>query len=576
MPVIKDLKRPHGVVYTPPEVARPMAQLALDPLAAGKSADEILALRVIDPAAGTGAFLRQIIDVLAGHLIGAWSVRDDGAVARARRQIAEQCVFGVDVDDRALATARQHLGVPDRHLIAGDALHLSWSETFPAIAARGGFDAVIANPPYVRQEWLARNKQRLREFASYDGVADLYVYFVELAHQVLRAGGRYCLITPNKWMTAAYGKKLRSFLADQGSVDGVVDLGRASLFRDADAFPCIVWGTTGSRSAAPIRAARSTTSAAVGTAVDAAVDHERARWGSGPWHIDAPDDRALLERLEQSWPRLGEVISTRPSRGVVTGCNQGFVIDRVTRDQLIAADPASAELIRPFVKGRDVRPWKIADAQRWILLIDHGTQLDRYPAIRAHLAPHRAQLQPRKPAAPAGTAGRKPGRYAWYELQDPVGPLVLARGPRLLYQDIQTAPACALDRGGSVVPDTTVWILPSDDRFLLAVLNSRLYGWYARRRFPPALNGAVRPKLAYMMNVPIADPPLALREQIRELVDLRIATRDPSKILRVERDLETAVFDAYRFSARDRRRVIGVSSELTNGSARSGLEADAT
>jgi hypothetical protein len=109
-----------------------------------------------------------------------------------------------------------------------------------------------------------------------------------------------------------------------------------------------------------------------------------------------------------------------------------------------------------------------------------------------------------------------------------VVPLAKSRAPRLFYQDIQTAPACCLDPTGELVPDTTVWILPSADRFLLAVLNSPLYAWYARRRFPPALNGAVRPKLEYMRALPIATPPPALHAQISALVGRQLEHADPA------------------------------------------------
>src|SRR5262249_36018125 len=218
----------------------------------------------------------------------------------------------------------------------------------------------------------------------------------------------------------------------------------------------------------------------------------------------------------------GDLVRERPARGVVTGCNRAFVIDRAARDRLLAAEPAAAEVIRPFVKGRDVRSWLPAVPERWILLVDRGRSLAELAHVQAHLAQFRSALEPR----PAGWRdiwhGRKPGSYRWYELQDPVGPLVRARCPRLLYQDIQTGPACALDRDGELVPDTTVWILPSEDRLLLAVLNSPLYGWYARRRFPPALNGAVRPKLEYIRNLPIATPSDVQRASIERLVDRRI------------------------------------------------------
>ena len=94
-----------------------------------------------------------------------------------------------------------------------------------------------------RGEGLKIVERALRRYAVYDGVADYYVYFLELAQRIAR---RWCLIVPNKWLTAAYGRPLRAFLA--GRVEGLVDFGRAlPLFRNADAFPCIVWGTIGSR-----------------------------------------------------------------------------------------------------------------------------------------------------------------------------------------------------------------------------------------------------------------------------------------------------------------------------------------
>ncbi len=551
--------RAAGVVYTPAAVAHPMVRLAIDPLARDRSADEILALRVCDPAVGEGAFLIEVVNVLAEHMVRARrkSRVRRGDLDEARQEIARTCIFGIDVDERAVAKARAATCASSSQLPVGNALEIDWGRAFPEVFARGGFDVVIANPPYVRQEQLAHHKPALKRFKTYDGVADLYVYFIELAHQLARPGGRYCLITPNKWLTAAYGRPLRSYLAEQGTVDGIVDLAQAELFRDADAFPSIMWGTTGGPRTTPIRAAKPASDVAVEIALsDAGIDHERARWGREPWHIDAPGDRRLIARLERTWTRLGDLLNQRPSRGVVTGCNRAFVIERDTRDRLLEASPSSAALIRPFIKGRDVRPWMAGRSERWILLVDHGTPIDRYPAIRDYLAELRPALEPRASSDTPGP-GRKPGRYAWFELQDPVGPLVKHPAPRLLYQDIQTAPACCFDAEGIVVPDTTVWILPSSDPFLLAVLNSSLYGWYARRRFPPALNGAVRPKADYVLELPIATPDDS--EQIAALVEQRIAVeRDTSahtnrRRRELDAALDDAVVDAYQLTPAERR-----------------------
>lgn len=533
---MRDDVRPLGVVYTPSAVARPMVELALAPLLAGRSADEILALRVCDPAIGEGAFLVEVIDVLTEALVERGLERTD-----ARRRVANSCVSGVDIDRRAVEAARAATGAPASALTVGDALAMDWDD------AR--FDVVVANPPYVRQEWLA-DKARLRELASYDGVADLYVYFIELANRILRDSGRYCLIVPSKWLTVEYGQKLRAFLAETASVDGVADLSRAPLFAEADAFPCIVWGTRRARAAdapATVRAVRASATTTVAEALAQGDDLPRARWGSGPWHLDGGSERALIERLERDLPRLGDVVPGRPARGVVTGCNRAFVIDRAEREALIAREPAAAPLIRPFVKGRDVRRWRHHDAERFILLVDRGTSLDELPRLHEHLARFRTQLEPRPADHTGAWAGRKPGSYRWHELQDPVGPLVKARAPRLLYQDIQTAPACALDRAGDVVPDTTVWMLPTDDLALLAVLNSPLYGWYARRRFPPALNGAVRPKLAYLTAMPVPAWTDEERAAIVALVEQRLAGDE-----RVEPAIASAVSEAYRLSTAER------------------------
>lgn len=575
MPVARRDAAPLGVVYTPSELARAMVELALAPLlghagarpADGVSSAELLALRICDPAMGEGAFLVEVVNVLAAQLARAWAREADarssqsGALdvgsareverSRARAAIIESCIYGVDLDGEALAVARQTLGGAGDHLRAGDALDFEW-ERWPT------FDLVIGNPPYIRQEHLA-GKAKLRDFACYDGTADLYVYFLELAHRIAH---RYCFVTPNKWLTVAYARPLRRFLANADSVEGVIDLGRVRVFANADAFPCVVWG--GHAVQGPIRAGRvgsiaeladgcpphhsiavSRTHRGIESRVargNRGAEHsvDRSRFATDePWHLDGPRDRALVERLEARWPALGEIVG-RPSRGIVTGRNGAFVIDRATRDRIVERDGDA--MVRPFLKGRDVRRWRPAYAERYILLVDHGAALT--PAIEAHLAAFRADLEPKRERSEP--RGRKPGAYRWYELQDPVGPQSASRAPRMFFQDIQSAPAFCIDETG-LVPDTTVWTLPTADRYLLAVLNSPVYWWYAQRRFPPALGGSVRPKHDYIRAFPIATPALAIRAKIEGLVERRLAGEA------VDDAIAAAVFEAYEVDERELR-----------------------
>jgi hypothetical protein len=520
-----------GVVYTPAALAAAMVRRALAPLIATRT--EPTTIAVCDPAVGDGVFALAAIDFLAA------------ATGAAPRAIAEHCLFGTDVDATAVVAARAAIarstGASPRalaaHLVVADALVHRWDRRF---------DAVIGNPPYIRQELIA-DKPALRGFEVYDGVADLYVYFVELAHRLLADDGRWCLVTPAKWLTAGYARPLRAFLARRSSLEGLVDLaplGRDGALFDADAFPCVAWGRAGAVRG-PVYASVAATGANPADAIAARGHrHDRAAWRDGPWHVSAPSDGALLARLAARWPALGDVAAP-PSRGIVTGCNAAFVVDAATRARLVVADPAAAAWLRPLLRGRDVRPLHARPAERFVIAIDRGTPIDAVPAVVvAHLARFRSALAPRPPGHTGAWPGRKPGAYAWHELQDPIGERAAVGLPRLFYQDIQTAPACCIDPTGERVPDTTVWSLPTDDPVLLALLCSRLYMWIARRRFPPALNGAVRPKRAYITALPVATADAATRAHIAALV----AGADLPA-------LDAAVLDLYELSAAERRRI---------------------
>jgi hypothetical protein len=118
----------------------------------------------------------------------------------------------------------------------------AWRARFPDVFAAGGFDVVLGNPPYVRQEWIKDDKPFLQQhYEAFDGVADLYVYFYELGLNLLKPGGRLGFIVTNKWMKAGYGEPLRKLYGESARVESVVDLGHnKEVFPDADVFPCIV------------------------------------------------------------------------------------------------------------------------------------------------------------------------------------------------------------------------------------------------------------------------------------------------------------------------------------------------
>jgi type I restriction-modification system DNA methylase subunit len=110
-----------------------------------------------------------------------------------------------------------------------------WEVMFPEVFEQGGFDVVVGNPPYIRQEWIATYKPYWEEtFQSYHGVADIYAYFFERGLQVLRNGGRLALITSGSWVRGNFGAPLRRYLSQNAALESIVDFGEFQPFEDAE------------------------------------------------------------------------------------------------------------------------------------------------------------------------------------------------------------------------------------------------------------------------------------------------------------------------------------------------------
>jgi tRNA1(Val) A37 N6-methylase TrmN6 len=216
-PLARAARRASGVYYTPPEVARQLAELTLVPMCQAA----LPAIQVLDPACGAGELLLAARDVTVEH---------------GRRPAA---LHGIDIDEQATNHCQQRLREPSLpiHIRHGDALAAE-----PPLPL-GTFDAVLANPPYVSIRELARQHTtdyicELRQrFQTARGNFDLYVLFIERCLAWLRPGGRCGLIVPNKWATLDYARPCRELLAEQATIDQVVDLSAHRVFREASVYP---------------------------------------------------------------------------------------------------------------------------------------------------------------------------------------------------------------------------------------------------------------------------------------------------------------------------------------------------
>jgi SAM-dependent methyltransferase len=556
--------------------------------------EELQTVRILDVACGSGAFLIEAFDQIA-ELTGQPTLFD------ADTTLLRQNLFGMDLNSEAIEIARLSIWIKtakrgralahlDDRIVQGNSVversdldpHACdprevFADVFRDLGDRGGFDVIVGNPPYVRDELLGPFKEHFRErYSAFHGGADLYVYFFERAVQLLRPGGYLSYVTPNKWLRASYGEALRRFMVEEAWPVRLLDFGHArEFFPDADVSPCIILARR-----PPLEAEAPPPVIACAVPRDQlriddlsnqitaeGFEIPRADLTPAIWRIEPPRSMALLRKIERNGRRLEEFVGARPAYGIKTGYNDAFLIKDDERERLVRDDPGSAEIIKPYLRGKDIGRWASAERTGWMIFAHRGVDIQRYPAILTHLEKHRAELEPRPAGHSGAWPGRKAGSYAWYEIQDRVEYWRQLEAPKIMFQDIAWWSRFSLDDTGRFL-NNTAYFIPTGDHYLLAVLNSPVFWWYAWRTAQHGKDEALRLFGEFMMEVPVPVPRDELRDAIAadaaSLAAMRAERNDRLARIRAWLRLQHDVADASPVLAPD---VLGDADAFTRALA---------
>ena len=470
-----------------------------------------------------------------------------------------------------------------------------WPTAFPEVLRDGdpnaGFDIVLANPPYVKHEKLDAEDQNsyAETFPEvHVGTADLLVYFYARALQILRQGGWLSFITSNKFMRAGYGEGIREHLPASLHIQRVVDFGDLPLFeangKAIAAYPAVL---VGSRSdciaehslkvadlASPVRKALSDNNLKVNTeSVRGVLEHldgllARAEISDFPqvllekdgWILEYPGLVRLFRRLMNQGTPLGEFVKGRMYYGVKTGRDEAFVIDQAKRDELIEEDPNSAELIKPWLRGKDIKRWRTQSAGRYVIAIqnsgDEGAGNpwaearseetarrifeESYPAIYDHLKWFEPKLRSRADQ----------GRY-WWELRPCVYYHELAN-PKVIFNRFINSPTFAYDTSGAYHNDACYFAIPPSPS-LPAIVNSAVGWWLLSHLCTMLQNGYFQVFVQFLEQLPIPHLPRDIDQLLSEyVVTLASSADDPD----IESEIDSLVFHAYGLSAYERKLIL--------------------
>jgi hypothetical protein len=488
--------------------------------------DRLKTLRIVDPACGSGVFLIMAFDFLKAELS---RVNDKIADLQGKDQhiqdlldpdseILTNNLFGVDVNVESVEIAKLSLWIKTArrgkvldslsgNLRVGDSLiedssfayldhAFTWETAFPSVFAEGGFDVVLGNPPYVRMEFLKAMKPYLeKRYEVVSDRADLYCYFFERGLRLLKPGGRLGFISSNTFFKTGSGKPLRDYLRREATLEGVVDFGDLQIFEGVTTYPAILTMKRGAASKAhelrfwkvdalPESNFQATWEAAAGPYLQAAL-------GAGSWELENPALRALRDKIRTGRKTLKDVYGA-PCRGIVTGLNGAFVIDSATKESLCAQDPKSADLLKPFLEGKDLKRWRAEPRGLWLIYIPKNRiEIDDYPAIREWLLPFKDKLEARAT------------KQEWFELQqaqEAYAPHFTA--PKISYPHFNDTWNFSFEPLGAFSNDKS-YLIPSDDKALLGLLNSRVLWFMLSSMSPPVRGGFHELRVQYAEKLPI-------------------------------------------------------------------------
>lgn len=302
-----------------------------------------------------------------------------------------------------------------------------------------GFDIVIGNPPYIQLQNNSGELAQLYEGCGYSTFArtgDIYCLFYERGWQLLKKYGHLCYITSNKWMRAGYGEKTREFFANKTNPMLLIDFAGVKIFESATVDTNILLFAKSNNQHETVCAVTNKQNKDSVKNLSDFVQQQQVicNFGSSEsWVVLSPIEQSIKKKIEAVGTPLKDW-DINIYRGVLTGCNEAFIIDTAKRDEILANCQSdeerekTAELIRPILRGRDIKRYGYEWANLWLIYIpwhfpyqfDESIQgasekaerafKEQYPAVYSHMLQYKEPLSKRNKAE-TGI------RYEWYAMQ---------------------------------------------------------------------------------------------------------------------------------------------------------------
>jgi type I restriction-modification system DNA methylase subunit len=502
----------------------------------------MLSLTILDPACGSGAFLNQAleflikehhkIDDLRAQLFGSSIVFSD-----ITTDILEKNIYGVDLNEESVEIAKLSLwlrtaqkgrklnalnnnikcgnSLIDDPEVAGDKA-FNWQNEFPEIFANGGFDVVIGNPPYVRAELLGFCRSHLeKNYSVFNPSGDLFSYFYEKSFKLLKEKTGLFGFISNTFDKTAAGINIREYLQSKIVFIKYIDFTEVQIFEGATTYPVIIIAknyTDKQKIFNYIKIPKADQASVIDIDFHSFVEVAQTNLNNESWSFISKQGVNLIDKLKNN--KSIKEIYKKSYRGLLTGLNEAFIIPKSYQQ--------SAH-IKHIFEGKEIEKWTSPESVQQLILfesrwtkLNYGNDISEESALSKMKCDFPQLMKQILQFEKSAKIRFDKGDFFW-ELRN-CAYYDLFEKPKIVFPNLQNSNKFSYDETGAYINAPAV-ILPTEDKFLVAILNSKIVWYFLTSICVVRSGGYIEVKPQYFEQIPIPEIPENIKIQLTELTN---------------------------------------------------------
>ncbi|MCK4796471.1 MAG: Eco57I restriction-modification methylase domain-containing protein, partial [Spirochaetes bacterium] len=399
--------------------------------------------------------------------------------------------------------------------IAGNKSFFHWELEFPEIFFEGGaakenpgWDAVVGNPPYVRQEQLGEDKNYLQlNYKVYNFASDIFAYFYEKSLNLTRHNGFMSFIS-NTFSKTTASLELRSYLKNSVQFISYTDFSDLQIFDGATTYPIIPafrknFIKNNKFKYIGLEAGDLNDLFSLNKGKELLI--EQSKLQDENWTFESETDKNLMNKI-QNHQKIGEIFG-KSYYGVKTALNEVFIIDSKTKNDILNVNPDVKTIFKPYLEGKDLNKWAVSNADKFLILFPKGWTKENlgidvteeegwnyiqqnYPKIAEHFEPYIEKAKKRYDKGDFWWELRACDYYPHFETG------------KIAWPNLQNSNKFSYDDEGFYINAPAV-ILPTNNKTLLCLLNSKLAWFFFKDICVIRSGGFVEMKPQYFEQFPV-------------------------------------------------------------------------